>query len=474
MKRRRCIAWVTTNAWLLAAVGMLVHTPVEAGTLPVNVTSFGAKCDGSTDDTAAINAAIANVTGNFGNTSGGAVVFPSGTCVIKGTIRLQDVALVGAEIPHFSDAPAGSGIVEAGTTLSIGTSTVAPSTSQPVFTLGHSVTIRGLNIIYPYQIAQGLVSGAPVAAAATFTDDGNGTSNILFDNVHVIGSYNFWVQNQGPSPTYGNIRFSNTDIYAIRTVFDWSNVQETVVFSNVLFNPSLCNGGSGGCSDALKNWTADNGTWLHIGGGTGSTGYKSAVGGLQASNLTVASYKVGVLVDSNGHLDESIFGPTSTFDGVPYVLYVNSNGSITHTIFSGKAEFNGKSRSGTSYTNAAFTLNNPQYPLSGDLIRDHNTLSLNGFSADGIAGPLLSATVTTGDIGIINISNVNVRGYCAGTGTTNAIDLSTPNNATQSTAVMIVGSEIITGKSGCGGVVGTTNGAPYVNANNLIGYYPLN
>jgi polygalacturonase len=60
----------------------LFYASSEADTYPVNVTSFGAKCDGITDDTAPTNAAIANVTRNFTNTSGGSVVFPLAACVI--------------------------------------------------------------------------------------------------------------------------------------------------------------------------------------------------------------------------------------------------------------------------------------------------------------------------------------------------------------------------------------------------------
>jgi len=117
----------------------------SAGTNAVNVTSYGAVCDGATDDTAAINAAVAAVTSSFSNISGGEVLFPSGVCVVNGQISLQNVTLVGAEVPHFSDAPAGGGIFEAGTTLSIGTTTMAPSTSVSAFVLGHSVTLKGLN-----------------------------------------------------------------------------------------------------------------------------------------------------------------------------------------------------------------------------------------------------------------------------------------------------------------------------------------
>ena len=50
-----------------------------------NVLDFGAHCDGTTDDTTAINAAVSAATSN----GGGTVVFPSGkTCVHTGTISI--------------------------------------------------------------------------------------------------------------------------------------------------------------------------------------------------------------------------------------------------------------------------------------------------------------------------------------------------------------------------------------------------
>ncbi len=444
----------------------------KAGTYAVKVTDYGAVCDGSTNDATALQSAVNSVTANMTNTSGGEILFPSGVCVINGTVNLQDVALVGAEVPHFSDAGSGPAAVEAGTVLSIGTATIAPSSTNPTFRITHSVTFRGLNIIYPYQIAKGLVSGSPVPAGPTITDNGTEVSNVVFDNVHVIGAYDFWTQS-GTAPVYGNVKFNNSDIYAIRFVFSWSNVQETVTLNNVIFNPSLCGGGPVACSSALKNWTADNGVWFHVIGGVDYANRNTAVEGIIASNTTVIGYKVGVLIDSNGHLDESLFGPTTVFE-TPYVLSVNSNGSISATVFSGKTEFSGKTASGTAYSNAAFTLSNPQFPLPNDPLKDHNSLFLSGFTAGGIAGPLLAAAVTTGDIGVIQISGVSVRNYCDGATTSDAVDISAPYNATQSTAVIITGSQITTSRSGCGGVVTVTNGAPLINANNLIGYYPLN
>ena len=139
-----------------------------------------------------------------------------------------------------------------------------------------------------------------------------------------------------------------------------------------------------------------------------------------------------MLVDSNGHLDES--------------------------------EFRGTTLSGTAYNNSAFTLNNPQYPGAGDLNVDHNTLSLNGFTADGLGGPLLWAAVTggAGDIGAISIVGVVARHYCSSGASTAAAYISAPH-----TAVIVMGTQITTTNSACYGLVVTAS--PFINSGNSSG-----
>jgi hypothetical protein len=130
-------------------------------------------------------------------------------------------------------------------------------------------------------------------------------------------------------------------------------------------------------------------------------------------------------------------------------------------------EFKGTTLGGTTYTNSAFTLNNPQFP--GDTVQDHNTLSLNGFTADGLAGPIISATVTgsPGDIGAISIVGVVARHYCDGGVSSAAAFISAAN-----TAVILVGTQITTSNSICSGL--SITASPLVNVNNIVGYYPNN
>ncbi len=65
--------------------------PIAPGTLAYHVTEFGAKCDGTTEDHVAVQAAIDAAASN-----GGVVQFPAGTCLIGATLTLPArVALKG-------------------------------------------------------------------------------------------------------------------------------------------------------------------------------------------------------------------------------------------------------------------------------------------------------------------------------------------------------------------------------------------
>lgn len=64
--------------------GAVSRTQLSKNNDIVNVTDFGALCDGSTDDTDAINAAVT------GLTNGGQINFPQGTCIISAAIVLPN------------------------------------------------------------------------------------------------------------------------------------------------------------------------------------------------------------------------------------------------------------------------------------------------------------------------------------------------------------------------------------------------
>jgi hypothetical protein len=435
-------------ASIFVLLGLFISSNAVAYAYPVKVTDAGAVCNGSSDDTAAIRNAIAAAG------PGGTVIFPAGTCVIFGdtTINLDNVSLIGAEGQHFSQSGKGSQL--GGTFISVGRSDRAPGAAVP-FYLNRSVTIRGINFIYPYTIYN--ATAPRTSEPPLFSDNGSqGSGNILLENVSAVAPNIFWMQSGG-HPTYGDIRMNNLDVYAVSEVFRFSNIQEYTVVSNFASNSSMCGASGQACNQQLKDWTTNNGIWLHVVGSGGPCA------GMAATNLTVSAYRTGILIDSDGQMDESVFGPTTVWDRVPTVLYVNNNGSITHSVFSGKYQNN------SSIATPAFFLNNPQHPLSTSNNNDNNSISFNGFTADGPGNEFLSYTATSGNLGSVNLVGVVVRDYCR-TSNNSGVYINAPGQG----SVLISGSQFTyrDGPSGrCGAVLNVT-AASYVNGNNVLGYVP--
>lgn len=67
--------------------GIQVTGIVASKNLPVSILSFGAKCDGVTDDTAAFTAAWASI-----NTAGGEIDLPNGTCYVPNGVQFNQLS----------------------------------------------------------------------------------------------------------------------------------------------------------------------------------------------------------------------------------------------------------------------------------------------------------------------------------------------------------------------------------------------
>jgi hypothetical protein len=108
MKQQICLSRAVRAALLVTSLGLSllgadeavrvlghqtlsVSGPMKGGDVWLEVTALGAKCNGSTDDTMAIQSAIDTVW-----TNGGIVLFPAETCVASNLIWRQGVVLRGA------------------------------------------------------------------------------------------------------------------------------------------------------------------------------------------------------------------------------------------------------------------------------------------------------------------------------------------------------------------------------------------
>lgn len=106
----------------------------------LSATIFGAKADGATDDTAAIQQALVEA-----GKAGGKVLLPPGRYLVAGSLRIPPgVSLQGmAEAPVWSEPLTGSIILAAGGR--------DKEDAPALFELGHSATVRGITVWYPEQ-----------------------------------------------------------------------------------------------------------------------------------------------------------------------------------------------------------------------------------------------------------------------------------------------------------------------------------
>ncbi|UCD27370.1 MAG: hypothetical protein JSV03_09580 [Planctomycetota bacterium] len=163
---------------LAITVLSLVWTVPQPSTVPtssqvtsLSVLDFGAKADGMTDDTGAIQGAI-----DRAGKTGGVVVLPSGRYLVAGRLNIAEgVALAGVnQAPQSILAPKG--------TVILATGGRDQENAPPLFHLGHASAVTGLTVWYPEQKPSAIVP-------YPWTFQLEGMDNTL-ENITLINSYN--------------------------------------------------------------------------------------------------------------------------------------------------------------------------------------------------------------------------------------------------------------------------------------------
>ena len=129
---------------LLLATGCLGLIAVTAfpaeDTGVLSARAFGAKADGRTDDTAAIQQAL-----DAAAQSGGNVLLSPGRYLVAGNLRIPP----GVALRGVTDSPVWSEPLKGSVVLATGGRD--KEDARALFELGHSATVRGLNVWYPEQ-----------------------------------------------------------------------------------------------------------------------------------------------------------------------------------------------------------------------------------------------------------------------------------------------------------------------------------
>jgi hypothetical protein len=231
--------------------------PGAAGVgLGVSVMAHGAVGDGTTDDSAAVQAAA-----NAAKLTGDRLYFPPG-CYRFSNVTVEDVAVEGAGIGE-QDAPVAEGTVF-----------VCTDTANPLFHVKRGAQFRGFSVWYPDQVT----AGVPIAYPPTLLCDPLSTvTNVSIENVTAINPYVFVrFGDTAKTQAHGRLSIRNSTIYGVYRAIEAYNLLDVLQISDTKFTwgpfNTICQG-----NQTLSHWTAANGTGI----------YADRVDGLQLSNVII-------------------------------------------------------------------------------------------------------------------------------------------------------------------------------------------
>jgi hypothetical protein len=171
MSRTTQTVWIFLTVTFLAGAASALAQAPAAPKDRFDVLAFGAKADGKTDDTAAIQKTL-----DAASKRGGVVHLPAGTYLVAGSLKIPvGVALVGSQrAPVYIEPLIG--------TVILATGGRDKEDGPALFEMGDSATVQGVTVFYPEQKVDAI---RPYA----WTFHLQGGDNTV-ENVTLINSYN--------------------------------------------------------------------------------------------------------------------------------------------------------------------------------------------------------------------------------------------------------------------------------------------
>lgn len=279
--------------------------------------SFGARLDGTTDDSPAVARAVA-----YARANNVPVFHPGGPCLMAGAapeIDTSGVAFAGIGVGDFH-TPYGR----------TGSQFWLTDTARSPFRLGTGVAFDGLVFFWPNQRDR---EGAPLLYPPLFSAAPNSAAaDITIRNCQVTNAFDFLAVT-APGAIAGNIFISNCRIFALRHCFSLTTVPDVLMIENNLFSYAAYQdevlGGPGRPARKfrLRDYTAEEGCWCLISGdGTPEKASSTVGGSIIATNNYILGCRYGIRVQGGNC---SIVRLTSThFDAVATVLQVDPGGTL--------------------------------------------------------------------------------------------------------------------------------------------------
>lgn len=279
----------------------------------VSVKDFGAKGDGTNDDTAAIQAAMTEY-------AGGTVLVPAGNYKITGTITIPP-----------STTLKGVGACDVLIPLAGGSNFSITNTSGTSFLMGRGSTIDGCNFWYPNQVT----TSPPTAYDYTITVDTTDSfqsGNNAGINIHNIVIHNAYkgIDLGGDTAVpnvYGVAHLENIRMYALHTGIRSGYTLSEVFLSNTVISPVTWTASTG---TACRQWAMTSGNaCLHF----------VATQGIQMTNVVMFGHARGIYC--NGASSTALGNMTfltvgnCTFDGLRTCVEVSGNNGLGGATFSG-------------------------------------------------------------------------------------------------------------------------------------------
>lgn len=210
----------------------------------VDVRAMGARGDGTTDDTAAIQAAI-----DRARVRGGCVYVPAGH-YLCGPLTLANVAIVGDAVVHDPSFAGGS----------LGSMFHIRNASAPFMTIaGTAVTLSGLGFFYPDQ--DGSSSTPHVFPATVKTELYRGTTDVRISDCLFANCYDAIDLTADPNWVIGRCYIDRCTIYGISRALRVTTARDVVSVVNCLFGVAAYGLSTHGAAN-LGRFTASYGTGI--------------------------------------------------------------------------------------------------------------------------------------------------------------------------------------------------------------------